>query len=62
MSSLWPLDNRAHARLMPSLIAEVVASRRIPTPALARAIRETAGVSQARITEELGVTRMAVSR
>ncbi|MWJ18488.1 XRE family transcriptional regulator [Clavibacter michiganensis subsp. michiganensis] len=45
-----------------TLISEVVASRRLPTPALARAIRETAGVSQARIAEELGVTRMAVSR
>jgi DNA-binding transcriptional regulator YiaG len=43
-------------------VSEVRESRRVPTPALARAIREEAGVSQARLAEELGVQRVTVTR
>lgn len=41
---------------------EVLARRRLPTPAMAREIRRAAGVSQARVARELGVTAVAVSR
>jgi DNA-binding transcriptional regulator YiaG len=46
----------------PSLLAEVRAQRRLPSPALARAIREAAGVTQARIAAELRVCRVTVTR
>jgi transcriptional regulator with XRE-family HTH domain len=45
-----------------ALIRQVRAQRRMPSPALARAIREAAGVSQGRIAEELGVDRVTVTR
>ena len=41
---------------------EVRMSRRMPAPALARAIRQAAGVSQARLAEELRVHRVTVAR
>jgi DNA-binding transcriptional regulator YiaG len=44
------------------LVDEVRAKRRFPPPAMARAIRMTAGVSQARIAEELNVDRATVTR
>lgn len=47
---------------MSHLLEEVRLSRSLPTPALARAIREAAGVSQTRIAQELGVHRLTVAR
>lgn len=47
---------------MSQLIQEVKRSRSLPRPALARAIREAAGVSQTRLAAELGVHRMTVAR
>jgi DNA-binding transcriptional regulator YiaG len=45
-----------------TLMHEVRARRTLPGPALARAIREAAGVSQSRLAEELGVDRVTVTR
>lgn len=45
---------------MSALINEVAASRRLPPPAMRRAIREGAGVSRARFARELGVAPSAV--
>ena len=47
---------------MSQLIDEVRRARSLPRPAMARAIRESAGVSQARLAAELGVHRMTVAR
>jgi len=47
---------------MADLIREVREARRLPSPALARAIRQGAGVSQQRIARELGVHRITVVR
>lgn len=44
------------------LLDEVRAARRLPAPPMARAIRESAGVSQTRLAEELGVHRITVVR
>ncbi len=44
------------------LLHEVRASRQLPAPDDARAIRERAGVSQTRLAEELGVHRITVGR
>ena len=44
-----------------NLVEEIVATR-LPTPAMARAIREAAGVSQVRVAEELDVNRLTVAR
>jgi len=44
------------------LLDEVRDGRRLPTPATARLIRVTAGVSQARLAKELGVHRMTIVR
>lgn len=44
------------------IATEVRARRRLPTPSMRRAIRESAGVSQLRVASSLGVTRMTVSR
>jgi transcriptional regulator with XRE-family HTH domain len=44
------------------LLREVRERRRVPSPALARAVREAAGVSQARLAAELGVDRVTVAR
>lgn len=45
-----------------TLLEEIRAVRHLPAPALARAIREAAGVSQERIAQELGVDRVTVTR
>lgn len=45
-----------------SIAQEVRARRRLPAPAMAREVRRAAGISQARIAQELGVTPMTVSR
>jgi transcriptional regulator with XRE-family HTH domain len=47
---------------MTELVEEVRRARRLPPPPLARAIRETAGVSQQRLADELGVHRVSVAR
>lgn len=47
---------------MNQLVEEVRATRALPTPALARAIRQAAGVSQQRLADELGVGRVTVTR
>jgi transcriptional regulator with XRE-family HTH domain len=44
------------------LIEQVRTARRLPPPALARAIRDAAGVSQQQIADELGVNRVSVAR
>jgi DNA-binding transcriptional regulator YiaG len=44
------------------LLAQVRAARRLPAPAVARAIREAAGVTQAQVAAELGVGRVTVAR
>jgi transcriptional regulator with XRE-family HTH domain len=45
-----------------SLMSDVRATRRLPSPAVARMIRESAGVSQSRLAEEVGVHRVTLSR
>jgi len=45
-----------------SLLDEARAARRLPAPSLARAIREDAGISVARMASELGVHRATLSR
>lgn len=47
---------------MSSLLDEVRAARRLPPPAMRRAIRQAAGVTQQRIADELGVDRVTVTR
>jgi transcriptional regulator with XRE-family HTH domain len=47
---------------MGDLLQEVRAVRRLPPPAMARAIRLAAGVTQARLARELGVDRTTVLR
>ena len=47
---------------MNSLTAEVLAARRLPPPAVQKAILQAAGVSQARVANELGVHRVSVAR
>lgn len=47
---------------MSNLSLEVAAFASLPTPAMSRAIRTRAGVSQARLARELGVSRMTVNR
>jgi transcriptional regulator with XRE-family HTH domain len=44
------------------LIDQVRAARRLPPPAVARAIRDAAGVSQQQLADELGVNRVTVAR
>ncbi len=44
------------------LAVEIRARRRLPSPAMARELRKAAGVSQLRVAQELGVTRMTISR
>lgn len=46
---------------MSALVSELRRSR-LPAPSLARAIRVSAGVSQVRLAEELGVHRVTVAR
>ncbi len=45
-----------------TITQEVQARRALPAPALARELRRSAGVSQARVAQELGVTPVTVSR
>ena len=47
---------------MSGLVEQVRAARRLPPPAVARAIRAAAGVSQQRLADELGVCRVTVAR
>ena len=47
---------------MNALAEHVRAARKLPPPAIARAIREEAGVSQQRLADELGVNRVTVAR
>jgi DNA-binding transcriptional regulator YiaG len=47
---------------MSGLVAEVREARSLPRPDVARAIREAAGVSQARLGAELGVHELTVHR
>lgn len=43
-------------------IIDATIRRRLPTPALARAIREAAGATQAELAEALGVDQSTVAR
>jgi DNA-binding transcriptional regulator YiaG len=45
-----------------ALAQQVKAARRLPPPAIARAIRDEAAVSQQAIADELGVNRVTVAR
>lgn len=47
---------------MTALMDELRTRPRPPVPAIAKAIREAAQVSQARLAEELGVHRVTVAR
>ena len=47
---------------MSKLIEEVRTTRQLPSRAVARAIREDAGISQKRLAEELGVHPVTVAR
>jgi transcriptional regulator with XRE-family HTH domain len=47
---------------MTGLVDEVRRTSRLPRPALARAIRLEAGVTQARMAAELGVDRVTIAR
>jgi DNA-binding transcriptional regulator YiaG len=47
---------------MSGLVAEVREALSLPTPAEARAIREAAGISQARLAKELDVHELTVHR
>ncbi len=47
---------------MNALTEEVLAARRLPPPAIARAIRRESGVSQLRLAREVGCTRGTVAR
>ena len=47
---------------MSQLLDEVRESLALPRPDVARQIREAAGVSQARLAEELGVHELTVAR
>jgi transcriptional regulator with XRE-family HTH domain len=47
---------------MSDLLDEVREALTLPPPAVARAIREAAGVTQERMAEELGVHRVTVAR
>ena len=45
-----------------SLIEDVRAARRLPSPAVARLIREEAGVTQEALAAEVGVHRVTLAR
>jgi transcriptional regulator with XRE-family HTH domain len=47
---------------MTALVAEVRLARQLPSPRIAKLIREEAGVSQQRLADELGVNRVTVAR
>jgi transcriptional regulator with XRE-family HTH domain len=44
------------------LVEEVRRERQLPPPRVLKLIRQTAGVSQARVAKELGVGRVSVAR
>ncbi len=44
------------------LLEQVRAAQRLPAPAVARAIRQAAGVTQQQVADELGVNRVTVAR
>ena len=44
------------------LLEQVRAAQRLPTPAVARAIRQAAGVTQQRVADELAINRVTVAR
>jgi DNA-binding transcriptional regulator YiaG len=46
----------------PPSLADEIRAAKLPSPALARAIREAAGVPQARVAEALHVHRLTISR
>lgn len=48
--------------LMIALIEQVKQARKLPPPAVARAIRATADVTQQQVAEELGINRVTVAR
>jgi transcriptional regulator with XRE-family HTH domain len=45
-----------------TLLEEVRTTKNLPKPARARAVRAAAGVSQARMADELGVHRVTLAR
>jgi DNA-binding XRE family transcriptional regulator len=45
-----------------ALTQELLAARRLPPPAVAKAIRRGAGCSQAQLAKALGVTRVTCAR
>lgn len=45
-----------------TLVEEVRHARQLPSPAIARAIRQSAGVSQERMAAEVGVHRVTLAR
>ena len=47
---------------MKTITELAIRSRRLPPPTVATAIRRAAGVSQEMVADELGVTRVTVSR
>lgn len=47
---------------MSGLIEQVRLARRLPAPAIAKAIRQAAGVSQSAVADELAVHRVTVAR
>lgn len=47
---------------MSGLLEEVREAQALPSPAVARAVREAAGVSQVRLAQELGVAPLTVLR
>lgn len=57
---MWHLCGNVIA--MATLLDEVRTRQPLPSPSLARAIRESVGVSQARLAQELGVDRVTVAR
>lgn len=46
---------------MTAFIDEVLTAKRLPAPAMRRAIREAAGVTQARLAKEIGVTDRSIA-
>jgi transcriptional regulator with XRE-family HTH domain len=45
-----------------AVVEEVRVAKSLPTPKMARAIREAAGLSQGRIADALGVSRVTIYR
>ena len=55
-------DTNATEVCVNALTVDLLEARRLPSPALRKAIRSDAGVSQARLATELGVHRVSVAR